>query len=115
MEPLRRPLKRHGGGNLMETMERHVTEMETQLLRWGAMLDELVAKADEDAAVAKLDYHRRVDALKAKYRVAQTKLDALKTAESSEASEVMQEGVENTWNELEVAFDELSENQLTMK
>lgn len=92
----------------METMELHVREMETQLLRWGAMLDELVAKSDVDAALARFDYHKRVDDLKAKYRVARTKLDELKTAESSEAWESIQAGVESTWGELEVAFNKLS-------
>lgn len=92
----------------METMELHVAKMETQLLQWGAKLDELVADADGAAAEAKLAYHKRVDDLKAKYRVAHTKLDELKTAESSETWEIIQAGVANTWDELEVAFEKLS-------
>jgi hypothetical protein len=96
----------------METMEDHVgameTQMETQLSHWGAKLDEFAAKADLAAAQSKLDYRERIDALKAKYRLARTKLDELKTAESSQEWEVIQAGIESTWNELEIAFEELT-------
>lgn len=92
----------------METMEDHVGEMEAQLSQWGAKLDELVAKADLTAAQARLDHRVRIDELKAKYRLAQAKLDELKAAESSEQWEIIQAGVETTWNELELAFEALT-------
>src|SRR5687768_5027043 len=75
-------VERDGWGELMETIELHVATMEAELLRWGLKLDELVAKADVAAAEATHDYHARVDELKGKYRLAQAKLDELKTAES---------------------------------
>ncbi|HEY3493933.1 MAG TPA: hypothetical protein VGK73_04575 [Polyangiaceae bacterium] len=92
----------------METMELHVAKMETQLSQWGEKLDQLVAKADVAAVEATLDYHKRVDELKGKYQLARAKLDELKTAESSEKWEIIQAGVESTWNELELALTKLT-------
>lgn len=91
----------------METIEAHVGEMETQLSRWGTALDELAAKTDLAAAEAKLDYHRRIDDLKARYGVAQMKLNELRTAESAEEWEIVRASIEKTWDELELAFERL--------
>jgi hypothetical protein len=90
----------------METMETHVGKMEAQLQRLGAKLDELVAKADQAGAEAKVDYRKRVDALKAQHRAAQVKLEEAKTA-GSEKWGTFKTGVESAWRELEAAFKEL--------
>jgi chromosome segregation ATPase len=86
--------------NLMET-ETHVGKVgkiETQLKQWGAKVHELVAKADQAGAEAKTDYHNRIDDLKAKYRIARSKLAELK-AESNEKWEALKTGVETAWKE----------------
>ena len=90
-----------------ETMEAHVGKMEKKLKHWGAKLDELVARADEAGAEAKLDYRKGIDDLKAKHRAARAKLDELKTA-GSDKWETFKDGVESAWTELEVAFTKLT-------
>jgi hypothetical protein len=91
----------------METTGAKVGKMEKQLKEWGARLDELTAKADEAGTRAKGDYRKRVDDLRAKYQVAQSKLDELRTA-GSEKWETLKTGVESAWSDLEVAFKKLS-------
>lgn len=90
----------------MEKMEGNVGRMETQLKHWGAKLDELVAKAEKAGAGMKIDHRKRIDDLKAKYQVAQSRLGELKAA-GSEKWEVLKTGVESAWNELEAAFKKL--------
>ena len=90
----------------MTTNDTNVGKMEAQLKQWGAKLDDLVAKADDAGAEAKADYHRLVDDLKAKYQVAQSKLDELKAAGSDRAAS-FKHGMESAWNEVEAAFKKL--------
>jgi hypothetical protein len=90
----------------MEKIEGNVVKLETQLKQWGAKLDEFVAKADRAGTAARIDNRKRIDELKAKVNVAQAKLDEVKTA-GSEKWETLKTGVENAWNELEVAFKKL--------
>jgi hypothetical protein len=92
----------------METREAHVGTMEQQLKEWGAKLDGLVAKADTAGTEAEIGYRKRIDDLRAKYRVAESKLDELKAA-GSEKWETFETGVESAWNELRVAFKELTD------
>lgn len=91
-------------------MEAHTQKMEAQLKHFGAMLDDLVAKANarEADARAEIDYHKRIDDLKAKYHAAQEKLEELKAA-SSDKWDTIKTGAESVWNELEVAFKKLSD------
>jgi len=66
----------------MEKTEAHMGKMETQLKQWGAKLDELVAKAEKADDEAKVDYRERLHELKAKYKVAQSRFDEVRTAGS---------------------------------
>ena len=91
----------------METREAHVGTMEKQLKEWGAKLDALVAKADTAGKEAGVDHRKRIDDLKAKYRVAQSKLDELK-ATSGEKWKAVDTGLQGAWNELRSAFKELT-------
>jgi hypothetical protein len=91
----------------METREAPVGAMEKELKEWGTKLDALVAKADTAATEAGVDHRKRVDDLKAKYRVAQSKLDELK-ATGSDKWQTIETGVEGAWNELRAAFKELT-------
>jgi ribosome-associated translation inhibitor RaiA len=89
-----------------DSVEENVGKMETQLKKWGAKLDELIAKADEASTEAKVDYHKRVDELKAKHQAATAKLDELKAA-GSEKWDSFKTGIESAWSELETAFKKL--------
>jgi hypothetical protein len=91
----------------MQTVEAHVGKMEAELKAWGARLDKLIAKADADGTAAKIDYRKRLDDLKAKYRTAETRLEELKTAGSGKW-EIFQSGLEKAWSELEIAFTKLT-------
>jgi uncharacterized coiled-coil DUF342 family protein len=91
----------------MDSVEDNVGKMETQLKKWGAKLDELIAKADEAGAEAKVDYRKRIDDLKAKHHAATIKLDELKAA-GSEKWETFKGGIESAWGELETAFKKLT-------
>lgn len=91
----------------MKVTESNAGKMETQLKQWGAKLDELLAKAEEAGTEAKIDYRKRIDDLKAKHRVAQTKLDEIRAA-GSEKWETLRTGVERAWNELESAIKKVT-------
>lgn len=91
----------------MQQVEEHVGKLEAQLAQWGAKLDELLADADLADAEAKIDYRRRVDALKSKYDVAHARLAEFKAA-GSDKWETFKTGVEIAWKDLEAAFQELS-------
>ncbi len=81
----------------------HVGKMESELKLWGAKLDGLVAKAEGVGAEAKNDYYKGIDDLKAKYKVAQSKLEELKTA-GGENMDTLTAGVKLAWKDLEGAF-----------
>jgi peptidoglycan hydrolase CwlO-like protein len=91
----------------MEKTEQDLGKLETQLKQWGVKLDEFVAKADRAGTAARIDNRKRIDELKAKVKVAQAKLDEVKTA-GSEKWETLKAGVESAWNDLEIAFKKLS-------
>ena len=91
----------------MKKTKAHVGKMEKQLKRWGAKLDELGAKAEGAGTEVKVEYRKNIDDLKAKYQVAQSKLDELKAA-GSEKWETCKTGVEGAWKELEAAFGKLT-------
>ena len=91
----------------MENKEAHVGKMEKRLKKWGAKLDELVAKGERVGAEAKVDYHKHIDDVKSQYKVVQTKLDELK-ATSGEEWLTLKSGVESAWNELEVTYKKMT-------
>ena len=92
----------------MEGPEGHVGKMEAQLSRWGAKLDGLVAKAEKAGTEMKIDQRKRLDDLKAKYQIAQSKLGELKAA-GNEKWATLKTGVENAWKDLEAAFKKLKD------
>lgn len=90
----------------MTSSEKRVGKLEERLRHWGARLDELTTKADEIDADAKVDYHARLDAFRAKHRAAQLILADFKKTES-EKWDQFKTGIERSWSELESAFREL--------
>jgi len=91
----------------MKTKKAHVGKIESQLKRWGAKLDELVAKAGEAGAEIKVEYQQHLDDLKAKHSVVQAKLAALKTASGAEW-ETIKAGLDSADHELEAAFQKVT-------
>jgi hypothetical protein len=92
----------------MENMEGHVGKREAQLKRWGARLDQLVAKAEKAGADVNIEERKCIDDLKVKYQAAQAKLAEVKAA-GGEKWGVLKTGVESAWNELGAAFKKLKD------
>ena len=90
----------------MDHAKAHVGKLETQLKRWGATLDELMAKAEGAGAEAKADYRQRLVDAKDKYQTAHSKLAELRTA-GGDNWETLKAGLDKSWHELEVAFSKL--------
>ena len=84
----------------MSTFEVALEQLEAQLEQWSAALEALLAEADERSTLVKVDYSRRVDALRAKYRAARTALEEIKTADGDRTIADTEAG----WNEVESAF-----------
>jgi len=84
-----------------------VGRMESQLAHWGATLDHLVQRAERAGSEVKVDYHKRLDDLKAKYQAAQKKLSDLRTA-SHEKWDTFKADLEVVWKDLEAAFKKLA-------
>ena len=91
----------------METTEAHLGTMEAQLKQWGAKLDELGVIGEEAATEARVLYRKGVEDLKAKHKVAQSKLAELRAA-GSDKWDTLKAGVDSAWSELEAGFKKLT-------
>lgn len=87
--------------------DKTVSTMEGQLERWGAKLDELVAKGTAAGREAKTEARAHVEELKSKLRTARSKLDAAKAA-GSDKWDAFKEGLESSWKELEATFKQIA-------
>ncbi len=63
------------------TMGTKAKTMEAQILRWRAKIEELSAQARKAGPQARMDYLQRIDDLKARCAVTQSKLDKLKASD----------------------------------
>lgn len=88
-------------------MELRVRELETQLARWGARLEELVVGARQAHVQAEVNYALSVENLRAKYNIARYRLDAFKEGREHELGALKVE-VESAWEELEIAFTRMA-------
>jgi hypothetical protein len=91
----------------MEPVESHLGKLETQLRTWGVRLEEIVARVEAARTQASGDYRKRLDELKAKYKVAEMRFGELRKAGSAKW-ETFQGGIESAWNDLETAFRKLA-------
>ena len=82
-------------------------EREAQLERWGAKLDELVAKADVAGEQAATEARAHAEELRPKLTVARSKLAEARAA-GSDKWDAFEEGLERSWKELEGAFRKLA-------
>lgn len=87
----------------MKKMESHLAKMETQLKKWGVRIEKMITKSENAGTEANSDYHMRIDQLKTKQQVAQTKFEELK-ASGTDDWETFKAGMSGVWSELEVAF-----------
>jgi hypothetical protein len=90
----------------MEPVKSHVEKLETQLRTWGARLEEMVARVEAARTQASGDYRKRLDDVKAKYKVAEMRFGELRKAGSGKW-EIFQGGIESAWNDLDMAFRKL--------
>jgi uncharacterized coiled-coil DUF342 family protein len=90
----------------MKKTQEQIGRMESQMKQWGVKIDELVAKADKADNDVKVTYYKQIDNLKAKYQVAQSKLEEAKKG-GGEKWEGFKAGIEHAWKEVEKAFGSL--------
>ncbi|HEU4732492.1 MAG TPA: hypothetical protein VFT22_31570 [Kofleriaceae bacterium] len=94
-------------GTIESSVDKTLSKLEDQLKLWGAKLNELAAKVDVAGKEAKIDARKRLDDMKAKIEVAQSKLDEAKAA-GGDKWDKFKSGIESSWKELESAFQKLT-------
>ena len=91
----------------MQTGEADLGNMEAELMRWSAKLEELRAKAPPAGNEAKFDYRKRVDDMREKYEAAEEKLGELRAAGSANW-ETFRGDIESAWSDLAAAYRRLA-------
>jgi division protein CdvB (Snf7/Vps24/ESCRT-III family) len=94
-------------GTIESSVEKTVSKLEDQLKLWGAKLNELAAKVDVAGREAKIDARKHFDDMKAKIKVAQSKLDEARTA-GGDKWDKFKSDIESSWKEIESAFQKLT-------
>lgn len=84
----------------------YAAKADAQLKVWKAQLDVLVAKAEKAGAKVNLEYRKKIEDLKAKQEMAQTKLSELREA-GAEKWEILKGGLEDARRDLGRAFHEM--------
>ena len=92
----------------MEGTQEHLGKREAQLKRWGARLDQIVAKAEKVGVEVNAAKRQRVDEVRTKYQTAQAKMDEYKAA-GCEKWDQFKPGVEAAWKDLEAAFKKVKD------
>jgi hypothetical protein len=93
-------------GTIESSVDKTVLKLEDQLKLWGAKLNELAAKVDVAGHEAKIDARKHLDDMKAKLKVAQSKLEEAKAA-GGDKWDKFKSGIESSWKEVEGAFEKL--------
>jgi len=94
-------------GTIESSVDKTMTKLEDQLKSWGAKLNELAAKVDAAGREGKDDARRRLADMKAKVKVAQSKLEEAKAA-GGDKWDKFKSGIESSWKELESSFQKLT-------
>jgi multidrug resistance efflux pump len=87
----------------MDKKDAYVEKLQSQLKEWSIEIDRLKAKADVAKADAQLEYHKRVEELRAMHGKASKKLDELKAA-SDGAWDDLKTGADASWDALSNAI-----------
>jgi hypothetical protein len=74
----------------------YLEKMQTQLNEWVAKIDALIGKADKATAPKRAEYQKQIQALQAKKKIAEEKLQILKTAGG------------DVWRDAKEAMDKIS-------
>jgi hypothetical protein len=93
--------------DVMQTGEADLGNMEAELMRWSAKLEELRAKTPTAGSETKFDYRKRVDDMREKYEAAEEKLGELRAAGTAKW-ETFRGGIESAWSELAAAYRRLA-------
>jgi peptidoglycan hydrolase CwlO-like protein len=93
-------------GTTESNVDKTVSKLQDQLTLWGAKLNELVAKIEVVGNETKIDARKHLDEVKAKLKVAQSKLDEAKAAGAGKWDK-FKSGLDSSWKELEGAFQKL--------
>ena len=93
--------------DMMQTGDADLGNMEAELMRWSAKLEQLRANTPAAGNEAKFDYRKRVDDMREKYEAAEQKLGQLKAAGSGQR-ETCRDGVESAWSDLAAAYRRLA-------
>lgn len=88
-------------------MESRVKPMEMQLAKWGARLDELIIGARQADGAVEINYRKSVEDLKAKFHIAQFRLDQFRAGQSNKL-DALKADVERAWQDLEIAFKRMA-------
>lgn len=91
----------------MEITRSNISQMERQLTKWGAKLDDLAAEAEQAGAEASNDYHEMIAELKTKHLTAAGKLHELRDSREDQWDN-HRTGAERAWLALEAAIDGLA-------
>ncbi|MDK2849329.1 MAG: hypothetical protein PWP34_2682 [Desulfuromonadales bacterium] len=83
----------------MESKEAYEKKLQAQLDEWNAEIAKLKAKADKAEAEARIEYHQRIEELRAMQETARSKLDKLKAA-GDNAWQDLKEGLDQAWEDL---------------
>jgi histidinol dehydrogenase len=94
-------------GTIESSIDKTASKLEDQLKLWGAKINEIAAKVDVAGQEAKIDARKHLDDIKAKIKVAQSKLDEAKAA-GGDKWDTFKSGLESSWKELEGAFQKLT-------
>ena len=74
----------------------YLEKMQTQLNEWVTKIDALIGKADKATAPKRAEYQKQIQALQAKKKIAEEKLQILKTAGG------------DVWRDAKEAMDKIS-------
>jgi len=85
----------------------YVARMKSQLKKWDADFDALVARGDKAGEQARASYHEGITALRARRDAAQKTVEAIRFAGESAGSK-MQAGMEETWEAMRKALAKAS-------
>lgn len=88
---------------MAEERDAYVQKLKAKLDEWNAEIDILAAKAEQAEAEAKIEYHRRLEDLRAKRGELDEKIAELQQAGEG-AWEDLKQGLENSWDILKISF-----------
>lgn len=80
-----------------------VQKLKAQLDEWNADINELETKADQAEVRAKIEYHKRIADLRARFKEVEDKIGELQQADEG-AMENLKQGIETSWEILKASF-----------